>query len=53
MEQDLQLRAAARAIYDVCYPTEDGHRAGSKRLNGSGRCITGRPSARRRRRGWR
>ena len=23
MEHDLQLRAAARAIYDACYPTED------------------------------
>lgn len=23
MEQDLQLRAAARAIYDACYPSED------------------------------
>lgn len=23
MEHDLQLRAAARAIYDVCYPSED------------------------------
>jgi hypothetical protein len=23
MQQDLQLRAAARAIYDACYPTED------------------------------
>ncbi len=23
MENDLQLRAAARAIYDACYPTEE------------------------------
>jgi len=23
MQHDLQLRAAARAIYDACYPTED------------------------------
>lgn len=23
MQRDLQLRAAARAIYDTCYPTED------------------------------
>lgn len=23
MEPDLQLRAAARAIYDACYPSED------------------------------
>ncbi len=23
MEHDLQLRAAARAIYDACYPTEE------------------------------
>jgi hypothetical protein len=23
MEQDLQLRAAARAIYDACYPGEE------------------------------
>jgi hypothetical protein len=23
MQHDLQLRAAARAIYDTCYPTED------------------------------
>ncbi|MCA1200168.1 hypothetical protein K9B35_19545 [Sphingomonas sp. R647] len=23
MEHDLQLRAAARAIFDACYPTED------------------------------
>lgn len=23
MEHDLRLRAAARAIYDACYPTED------------------------------
>ncbi|UYY78391.1 hypothetical protein [Sphingomonas sp. R1] len=23
MEHDLQLRAAARAIYDACYPSED------------------------------
>jgi hypothetical protein len=23
MEHDLQLRAAARAIYDSCYPSED------------------------------
>ncbi|MBA4760614.1 hypothetical protein [Sphingomonas sp.] len=23
MEHDLQLRAAARAIYDECYPSED------------------------------
>jgi uncharacterized protein YciI len=45
MEHDLQLRAAARAIYDACYPREEGHRAGLKRLNGSGRFITGRPSA--------
>lgn len=23
MQHDLQLRAAARAIFDACYPTED------------------------------
>ena len=23
MQHDLQLRAAARAIYDACYPTEE------------------------------
>lgn len=23
MQHDLQLRAAARAIYDACYPSED------------------------------
>ncbi len=23
MEHDLQLRAASRAIYDACYPSED------------------------------
>lgn len=23
MQHDLQLRAAARAIYEACYPTED------------------------------
>ncbi len=23
MEHDLQLRAAARAIYDACYPSDD------------------------------
>ena len=23
MQHDLKLRAAARAIYDACYPTED------------------------------
>jgi hypothetical protein len=23
MQHDLRLRAAARAIYDACYPTED------------------------------
>ncbi|SEK23834.1 hypothetical protein SAMN05216382_0020 [Sphingomonas palmae] len=23
MQHDLQLRAAARVIYDACYPTED------------------------------
>lgn len=28
MQHDLQLRAAARAIYDACYPSDDWARFG-------------------------
>ena len=37
MQHDLQLRAAARAIYDACYPTEEWAPIG---FDEAERCVT-------------
>lgn len=42
MEHDLRLRAAARAIFDACYPSDDWSRSGSTRLSGSERSTIAR-----------
>ena len=44
MQHDLQLRAAARAIYDACYPSEDWSPLGFDEAERFGTVIIGKPS---------
>lgn len=40
MQHDVSLRAAARAIYDACFPTEELHPSASTKLSDTGPSTT-------------